>query len=344
MIRVLVVEDSAVTREYLVYLLEQEPGLKVVGTARDGVEALEQAERLRPDIITMDVHMPRMNGYEATRRIMEQFPTRIVMVSASTSREETDIAFEALKAGALTLVDKPGGPDHPNHAKTVRTLIETVKLMSEVKVVRRWPRRERPAPPSPLPVRPSRKIRLIAIGASTGGPQVLAGLLAKLPGDLAAPVLIVQHIASGFTPGLVEWLSQATPLRVKVAEPGESVRSGAVYFAPVDFQMGIAADGRIRLAKEPAEDGFCPSASYLFQSVAQSYGGAAIGVLLTGMGRDGAAGLLRLREAGGVTMAQDEETSVIFGMPAEAIRLGAVQHVLSPDRMAEMIRTLVPAG
>ena len=344
MIRVLVVEDSAVTREYLVYLLEQEPKLKIVGTARDGVEALEQAERLRPDIITMDVHMPRMNGYEATRRIMEQVPTPIVMVSASTSREETDIAFEALKAGALTLVDKPGGPDHPNHGSTVRTLIETVKLMAEVKVVRRWPRRERPAPPSPLPVRPSLKIRLIAIGASTGGPQVLAGLLAKLPGDLAAPVLIVQHIASGFTPGLVEWLSQTTPLRVKVAEPGESVRSGAVYFAPVDFQMGIAADGRIRLAKEPAEDGFCPSASYLFKSVAQSYGGAAIGVLLTGMGRDGAAGLLRLREAGGITMAQDEETSVIFGMPAEAIRLGAVQHVLSPDRIAEMICTMVPAG
>lgn len=344
MIRVLVVEDSAVTREYLVYLLEQEPGLKVVGTARDGVEALEQAEQLRPDIITMDVHMPRMNGYEATRRIMEQFPTRIVMVSASTSREEMDTAFEALKVGALTLVDKPGGPDHPNRAKTVRTLIETVTLMSEVKVVRRWRTRERPAPPPPLPARPSRAIRLIAIGASTGGPQVLAGLLGKLPGDLAAPLLIVQHIAAGFTQGLVEWLSRATRLQVKVAEPDEKVRSGTAYFAPVDCQMGIAADGRIRLAKEPAVDGFCPSASYLFQSVAQSYGGAAIGVLLTGMGRDGAGGLLRLHEAGGVTMAQDEDTSVVFGMPAEAIRLGAARHVLPPDRIAEMIRAMVPSA
>lgn len=344
MIRVLVAEDSAVTREYLVMLLEEDPAIEVVGTAKDGVEAVEQAERLKPDVITMDVHMPRMNGYEATRRIMERVPTPIVMVSASSSRDEEFMAFEALQAGALMVMEKPGGPDDPDYAESVRKLAETVKLMAEVKVVRRWRKRERPAPPSPFPARPGRKIRLIAIGASTGGPQVLAGLLAKLPGDLAAPVLIVQHIASGFTPGLVEWLSQTTPLRVKVAEPGEPVRAGAVYFAPPDAQMGISTDGRIRLAKEPAEDGFCPSASYLFQSVAQSYGGAAIGVLLTGMGRDGATGLLQLRAAGGTTMAQDEETSVIFGMPAEAIRMGAVDHVLSPDRMAEMIRNLAGHG
>ena len=344
MIRVLVAEDSAVTREYLVMLLEEDPAIEVVGTAKDGVEAVEQAERLKPDVITMDVHMPRMNGYEATRRIMERVPTPIVMVSASSSRDEEFMAFEALQAGALMVMEKPGGPDDPDYAESVRKLTETVKLMAEVKVVRRWRKRERAAPPSPLPARPGRKIRLIAIGASTGGPQVLAGILAKLPRDLAAPVLIVQHIASGFTPGLVEWLSQTTPLRLKVAEPGETVRSGAVYFAPPDAQMGISTDGRIRLAQEPAEDGFCPSASYLFQSVAQSYGGAAVGVLLTGMGRDGATGLLQLRAAGGTTMAQDEETSVIFGMPAEAIRLGAVDHVLSPDRMAEMIRNLAGHG
>lgn len=344
MIRVLVVEDSAVTREYLVALLEEDPALEVAGMARDGLDAVEQAERLKPDVIVMDVHMPRMNGYEATRRIMEQVPTPIVIVSASSSRDEAFMAFEALQAGALMVMEKPGGPDHPDRPESTRRLVETVKLMAEVKVVRRWRKRERPAPPSPFPTRPSRKIRLIAIGASTGGPQALAQLLAKLPGNLTAPLLIVQHIASGFTPGLVEWLSLATPLRVKVAEPGETVSPGAVYFAPVDFQMGIAKDGRIRLAREPAEDGFCPSASYLFQSVAESYGGAAIGVLLTGMGRDGAAGLLRLREAGGITIAQDEETSVIFGMPGEAIRLGAAQHVLSPERIAEMIRNLATAG
>ncbi|MBI3007496.1 MAG: chemotaxis-specific protein-glutamate methyltransferase CheB [candidate division NC10 bacterium] len=341
MIRVLVAEDSAVTREYLVYLLGQDPALQVVGTARDGREAVEQAESLRPDVVVMDVHMPRMNGYEATQQIMQRVPTPILMVTASLSRDEAGVAFEAIKAGALTVVDKPGGPDHPDRVESARRLVETVKLMAEVKVVRRWPRRERPTPPAAPPARPDRKIRVIAIGASTGGPAVVAEILAGLPGDLAAPVLVVQHIAPGFVGGLVEWLRQATRLAVKVAEPGETVRPGTVYLAPDGSQMGITRDGRIRLTEEAAEDGFCPSASRLFQSVADAYGRSAIGILLTGMGRDGVAGLRRLRDAGGVTMAQDEETSVIFGMPGEAIRLGAAEYVLPPDQIAATLRSLV---
>ncbi len=344
MIRVLVADDSATVREYLAYLLGEDPALEVVGTARDGLEAVEQVQRLKPDVIVMDVHMPRMNGFEATRQIMERVPAPIVIVSASTSREEVTMTFEALKAGALTLVDKPGGPDHPKHAESARRLVETVKLMAEVKVVRRWPRRERPAPPSPPSAKPDRKIRLVAIGASTGGPQVVAEILARLPGDLAAPVLIVQHIAPGFTEGLADWLSQGTPLAVKLAETGESVRAGTVYLARESFQMGITTDGRIRLTKELAEDGFCPSASHLFQSVAETYGRSVIGILLTGMGRDGAAGLRKLREAGGVTVAQDEESSVIFGMPGEAIRLGAAEYVLTPAQISELIRSLVIPG
>ena len=340
MIRVLMAEDSAVTREYLAYLLGEDPEIEVVGTARDGQEALEQAERLKPDVILMDVHMPRMDGYEATRRIMERVPRPIVMVSASSSREEAAKAFEALKAGALTLVDKPRGPDHPNRAETVRKLIETVKLMAEVKVVRRWPRRERPAPPLQLPAQADRKIRLIAIGASTGGPQAIAEILAALPDDLGAPILVVQHIATGFVTGLAEWLDSGTRLAVKLAEPGESVRPGTVYLAPDGSQMGITKDGRLRLIQEPGENGFCPSASYLFRSVAEAYGRSAVGILLTGMGRDGADGLRLFREAGGVTIAQDEETSVIFGMPGEAVRLGAAEYVLSPEQVAGMISTL----
>lgn len=173
---------------------------------------------------------------------------------------------------------------------------------------------------------------------------MVAEILTGLPGNLGAPVLIVQHIAPGFTEGLADWLSQGTPLAVKLAETGESVRSGTVYLAREGFQMGISRDGRIRLTKEPAEDGFCPSASYLFQSVAEAYGRSVIGILLTGMGRDGAAGLRKLREAGGVTVAQDEESSVIFGMPGEAIRLGAAQYVLTPAQIPEMIRSLVIPG
>jgi two-component system chemotaxis response regulator CheB len=216
--------------------------------------------------------------------------------------------------------------------------------MAEVKVVRRWPRRERPLSLPAVAARPDRKIRLVAVGASTGGPQAVAEILARLPADLDAPILIVQHIAPGFTEGLVEWLDQGTRLRVKLAEPGEAVQPGTVYLSRDGFQMGVGKDGRIRLTNEPTEEGFSPSASYLFRSAADAYGRSAVGILLTGMGRDGAAGLKRLREAGGVTIAQDEESSVIFGMPAEAIRLGAAEHVLAPEQIAGMIRSLVKTG
>jgi two-component system chemotaxis response regulator CheB len=356
MIRVLVAEDSAVTREYLVYLLEQDSALQVVGTARDGVDAVAQAERLKPDVILMDVHMPRLNGYEATRQIMERVPTPIVMISGSSSRDEAAMAFRALQAGAVTLVDKPGGPDHPAQAETTQRLLESVKLMSEVKVIRRWPRGRGqgtgvrdwgsgvsgqgeltiPQPPTPSP----RRIRLIAIGASTGGPQVLAEILGKLPGDLGVPILVVQHITAGFVPGLADWLNQVSRLRVKVAQAGDPVQRGTVYLAPDRSQMGITREGRVHLTNEDTEGGFSPSASYLFQSVAETYGRSAVGVLLSGMGRDGAEGLRRLREAGGVTIAQDEESSIVFGMPGEAIRQGAAEYVLSPEQIAALIRSL----
>lgn len=340
MIRVLVADDSAVIREYLAYLLGEDSALEVVGTAQDGLEAVEMAERLKPDVILMDVHMPRMNGIEATCRIMERTPIPIVMASASTTGDEAAKTFDALKAGALTLVANPSGPDHPGQAENVRKLIQTVKLMAEVKVVRRWPKRPHQAPPSPPPARPDQKVRLIAIGASTGGPQVLAEILAGLPDDLAAPVLIVQHISKGFIAGLVEWLGSSTPLAVKLAEPGEAVRPGTVYLAPDGAQMGIVKDGRLHLTSELSENGFSPSVSYLFRSVAEAYGRSAVGILLTGMGRDGADGLRELRKAGGVTIAQDEESSVIFGMPREAICLGAAQHVLAPEQIVRVIRSL----
>ncbi len=340
-IRVLVVEDSAVTREYLVYLLSQDPALDVVGTARDGLEGVEQAERLRPDVIVMDIHMPRLNGYEATRQVMERVPTPIVMVTASLNRDEVALTFEALRNGALTVVDKPGGPEHPDSAETSQRFVETVKLMAEVKVVRRWPRRERPVPAAPPRAVSARNIRLIAVGASTGGPQAIAEILAGLPGDLGAPILVVQHIAPGFITGLAEWLRGQTPLTVQVAAPAESVWPRTVYLAPDGFHMGITGDGRIRLTKEPTSDGLCPSISYLFESAAEVYGPSAVGILLTGMGRDGATGLLKLREKGGITIAQDAESSVIFGMPAEAIRLGAAEWVLPPAGIANTIRSLV---
>ena len=353
MIRVLVAEDSPATREYLVWLLGKDPALRVVGTARDGLEAVAETERLKPNVILMDVHMPRMNGLEATRVIMQQIPTPIVMVSATLGRDEVAMTFEALQAGALTLVPKPAGLEHPDQAETTRQLLETIKLMAEVPVVRRWAHlgdqgmgvggpRELTIPhlPSPIP-RMDRKIRLVAIGASTGGPQTLVEVLNGLPGDLGCPILVVQHIAPGFLPGFVDWLCRRTPLTAKLAYPGDLVAPGTVYLAPDSFQMGVGRDGRIQLLREQAEGGFCPSASFLFASVAAHYGRQAVGILLTGMGRDGAVGLLRMREAGGVTIAQTQESCVVFGMPGEAIRLGAAEYVLSPGQIAELIRSLV---
>jgi two-component system, chemotaxis family, protein-glutamate methylesterase/glutaminase len=336
MIRVLVAEDSAVTREFLRGLLAAPP-FEVVGAVGDGVEAVALVAQLRPDVVLMDIHMPHLDGLAATRQIMESVPTPIVLMTTSFDRTNTAMSFEALRVGALTVLEKPAGAGHPDHSRSVQELLSAVRLMSEVKVIRRWPRAERPGPP--VAPRVSHRVRIIAMGASTGGPGALADILGNL-GPIDAPVLVVQHIAHGFTEGLAQWLSGQTRLAVSVAGPGETVRGGAVYLAPSGRQMGIGADGRIRLQEAVGADGFSPSASHLFESVAASFGRAAVGVLLTGMGRDGASGLKSLRDAGAVTIAQDEATSVIFGMPREAVRCGAADYVLPPREIANLIRTL----
>ncbi|MBI4269539.1 MAG: chemotaxis-specific protein-glutamate methyltransferase CheB [Candidatus Rokubacteria bacterium] len=343
-IRVVLAEDSPVTREYLAHLLRESGAFEVVGIVGDGGAAVEATQRLRPDVVLMDIHMPRMNGYEATRRIMERTPTPIVLISASLDRDEVGMSFEALRAGALTVLGKPVGLGHPEAAATVEQMVSTLRLMAEVKVVRRWPAAPAPAPPpAPVPVLPMRRARLVAIGASTGGPAVLAEILGRLPAGLAAPVLVVQHIAPGFVGGLGEWLGGQTPLAVRVAQAGEPLNAATVYIAPDGHQMGVTRDGRISLVNDAAADGFRPSATYLFESVARAMPLLSVGVLLSGMGRDGAAGLRALRDAGGLTIAQDRETSVIFGMPAEAVRLGAAAYVLPPEEIAALIAHLARA-
>jgi two-component system chemotaxis response regulator CheB len=338
-IRVLIAEDSAVTREYLVYLLEEDPLISIVGTARNGKEAVELAERLRPDVILMDVHMPLVNGYEATRRIMERWPAPIVMATASSSELETHGGFRALEAGALVLVDKPPGPDDPGRDDAARELLRTLKLMAEVKVVRRWAARPQPAP---VPVPPPRGVpaRVVAIGASTGGPPVLAQILRTLPATLGCPVLVVQHIAAGFTAGFVDWLASVIPVPVRLARAGERAEPATVYVAAGGGHLRLGRDGRIAIDDGPARHGFRPSISHLFESVADVCGSAAVGILLTGMGRDGADGLRRLRDTGALTVAQDEASSVVFGMPAEAVRLGAAASVLPPEGIAALLCSL----
>jgi two-component system chemotaxis response regulator CheB len=343
-VKVLIVEDSPVIRDFLVHILEADPQTRIVATAKDGREALEAVETFKPDVVTMDINMPRMNGFEATRRIMETHPTPIVIVSGSWDPREVETAMQALEAGALAAIPRPAGIGHPEHAKGARELVQTVKLMSEVKVVRRIPRRRgeeavlwTPQPEGQQPRVPEGTIQVVAIGASTGGPPVLSTILSGLPRDFSIPILVVQHMAAGFIQGFAEWLRHTTGFAVQMAAQNGQMLPGHAYIAPDGSQMKVAPGGRILLAADDPENGVRPSVSSLFRSVAQTYGANAAGVLLTGMGRDGADELLLMKQQGALTVAQDEATSVVFGMPGEAARLHAVTSVLPPEEIASML-------
>ena len=347
MIRVLVVEDTAVVREFLVHILGSDPGIEVVGTANNGEEAIEAVERTRPDVITMDVHMPKLNGLDATRRIMEAHPTPIVIVSGSSNAREVAWTFQAMDAGALAAVERPRGIGHPDYERTAAGLVQTVKLMSEVKVVRRWARLRRESPLAPVPFRAGvevprvrTEIQLVAIGASTGGPPALQRILSGLTADLPVPVLIVQHISPGFVGGFAEWLQQTSALPVHVAKHGERICPEHVYVAQDGFHMAVERDGTLSLTKDEPENGHRPSVSYLFRSVANVFGEKAIGVLLTGMGKDGAEELRIMRDKGAITIAQDKESSVVHGMPGEAIQLDGATYVLEPAGIAAVLAGL----
>lgn len=340
MINILVVEDSNAVREFIVELLNAEPGMRVIGTANNGAAALEAVQHYRPDVITMDIHMPIMNGVEATRRIMEQHPTPIVIVSGSEDPREVVTTFDAIDAGALAMLPRPVGIGHPQHEDMRREFVQTVKSMSEVKVVRRWPR-----------VRPAEsvqhekaglaeqlaRIRIVAIGASTGGPAVLQTILSALPKDFPVPILIVQHMSPGFMPGFIDWLEHYSALPLHLATHGERLSSGHVYLAPDGFQMKVLHGESIILTRDQPMNGLRPSVSYLFQSVVENFGADAVAGLLTGMGRDGAEELRLLKEKGAVTFVQDKDSSVVYGMPGEAIRLDAAMLVLPPEKIAGML-------
>jgi len=347
MIRVLVVEDSPVVREFLVHVLSSDPAIQVIGTACNGEEALEAAGQAKPDLITMDIHMPKMGGLEATRRIMETQPIPIVIVSGSSNAREVATTFHAMEAGAVAFVERPKGIGHPEHEATAAELVTMVKLMAEVKVIRRWSRlrRETLATPVRPPAdgrvyAPPEELALVAMGASTGGPLVLQSILAALPADYPVPVLIVQHMAMGFIGGFVEWLAPTAALPIQVATQGQRILAGHAYVAPDGLQMKVERAGVLSLTNDEPENGHRPSVGCLFRSVARAYGPQAAGVLLTGMGKDGAEGLKEMRDRGAVTIAQDADSSVVHGMPGEAIRLEAATYVLPPSRIAAALASL----
>jgi two-component system chemotaxis response regulator CheB len=338
-IKVLIVEDSPTARELLLHVLSGEPDLQVAGIAHNGEEAVAAVKRERPDVVTMDLQMPRLDGYAATRAIMESCPVPIIVVSNTIDQNEVATSFHALEAGAVMALGKPAGPGHPEYETRAHELVTAIRLMSEIKVVRRLARKKvRDEQVTAAPVLfPPRTVRVVGIGASTGGPLVLQRILRALPGNFPAPIFIVQHMADGFINGLAEWLDQSCALTVRLAQQNLVAQPGHVYIAPDSNQLGVYSSGRMWLANRQATDGFCPSVSHLFSSLAQAYGAQAVGVLLTGMGEDGAAGLKLLHDQGALTIAQDEQSSVVFGMPAEAIRLNAVERVLSPAEIPPVL-------
>lgn len=346
MIKVLVVDDSAVARDFLAHLIGTTPGMQVVGTAADGYEALDAVERLKPDLVTMDIIMPRMDGPQAIERIMQTNPTPIVVVTGHTITEEVRATFQSLESGALAIVPRPYGADSLDHEASARELLQTIRLMSEVKVVRRWKPSSRLRAPAASAANAdgSQGFRVVAIGASTGGPSVLKQIIGDLKGDFPTPILIVQHIAAGFVEGFTSWLGDSSALPVQIAEKGERLRPGRIYVAPDAMHLGVDLQECVTLTPGRPDAMLCPSVSHLFNSVAQSYGSQSIGMLLTGMGRDGADGMLRLKRLGAITIAQDKESSVVHGMPGEAIKLGAADFVLPPPRIAELLNRFARAA
>lgn len=346
-IRVMVVEDSLSVRRRLVEILETDPELEVVAEAEDGKTAIELCEAMRPDVVTLDMMLPVMTGLAATEYIMAYCPTPVLIISASTNRGELFRTYEALAAGAIDVIEKPTGAEPPGDWE--RRLVARVKLISRIKVITH-PRgklgaRRSAASSAAAAVeigRWSASYRLVALGASTGGPGAALEILKGLSPDFPIPILFVIHLGLPFSEGLAEWLDGQSHLRVSYARDGEPLPKrgqGRVILAPAEYHL-IVDRGKLRLTTEPERHSCRPSVDVLFESIAREIAGESVACLLTGMGKDGAEGLLAIRRAGGTTLAQDEATSVVYGMPREAFLLGAAEQVLPLHQLAPVLMKL----
>ncbi|NGZ27278.1 MAG: chemotaxis-specific protein-glutamate methyltransferase CheB [Magnetococcales bacterium] len=347
-IRVLLVDDSIIALTVLRKMFDSANDVEIVGTAKDGVEALELIPKVSPNVICTDLHMPRMDGLQLTKEVMQRHPLPILVVSVSVQDGDDDNIFRLLEAGAIDVFPKPrGGLDGNLDPFRTRELLSKVRILSGVVPIRRHRRVTAGSGSSPQVVVRSgvSRPKLITIGASTGGPQAIMEILSDLPGDLAVPVVCIQHISSGFLNEMVEWLNRHTPLKVTVAREGEAPKAGWVYFPPEDCHLTFDDQGRFITRHEEQQDFFlesapwhCPSVDVTFMSALKAYGKDILALLLTGMGKDGAEGMMAMTRSGCITVAQDEESCVVFGMPQQAIAMGGARHVLSLARMADFIR------
>lgn len=330
MIKVLVVDDSMVLRKLLYRVLTKDPDIEIVGQCSNGEEALNFVLSNPVDVVTMDIQMPIMDGFQATKRIMEEKPVPVVVISSCLEPDDVEKTFKAIEAGAVAVLPKPSQKSNgfESYGEQLCSAIKDASIAS----VETSESREK----TQTYDGECRSIKAVAVGASTGGPHALAELLSSIPRDFTAPILVVQHIAAGFLEGMAQWLSQSTELKVKVAEDREILLPGTVYLAPEGRQMKVS-EMKIDLSDEPSEHGVKPSASVLFRSVSTSIGPRSAGILLSGMGTDGAQELKDMKDNGSLTFAQDRETSVIWGMPGEAVRISAACKVLPPKAIGKAL-------
>lgn len=338
-IRTLVVEDSTTVRRLLIDILNSDPAIEVIGEAANGVEAIKKALELSPDLITMDVTMPLVDGIDATKAIMRQKPTPILIVTAAAGSGNVELSLNAMNAGALMVVDKPVNPLNERFAQQSEQLLAMARAMAGVKVIRRWDDARDTTKSRRAGER--KRIRIVVIGASAGGPAAVRTILSSIPREFPVPIVIVQHIARGFIDGLARWLGLNCILPVRVAKEGGELLPGHVYLAPDNFHLGFAASGHAQLSDEPPITGFRPSVDYLFKSASIVYGPEALGVILTGMGSDGKDGLVAMHATGSRILAQDKDTSIVYGMAQEAVRAGVVNDILALDDIAPRIVQLV---
>lgn len=334
-IRVLVADDSIFSREMIKAILSEDSEISVIGEAMNGSEAVAKTAALKPDLVTMDINMPVMDGIQAIRQIMASYPVPIMVI---TSSSDADLAYKAISKGALEVFPKPDV-----HIGNLKEITNKIKVLSKVRVISHIIPLQSPdcTGRNKCEKRYENSNRIVAIASSTGGPRALSVLLSEMPGDFPAPIVIAQHIADDFVAGMANWLGSISKLRVKLAESGETPVRGTVYLCPSEKHTKINSGKRFSFQAKVPEDIYFPSCNLLLSSVAETYGANCIGIILTGMGDDGVSGIGKIRNAGGITIAQDEKTSVVFGMPRVAIESGCIDKVLPIHDMCRSILSIL---
>ncbi|WP_068467398.1 chemotaxis-specific protein-glutamate methyltransferase CheB [Candidatus Protochlamydia phocaeensis] len=339
-IKVLIVDDSPVAREFLRHIIESDPSIKVIGYATDGEKALQMLQTITPDVITMDIAMPNLDGFETTRRIMQSRPIPVVIVSGIYSPDNVQASFHAIEAGALAILPRPVGLGDPHYEEVAKSLIDTIKTASGVKLITRYSKAAPLKQIGSVAEKVNAAIEAVAIGASLGGPSAIEMILSELPGTFPVPIFIVQHISNGFALGFANWLQKSTQLKVQLAQNKEMALPGHVYIASDGFHMQLSRKNEIALIKGKNRE-LCPAVSRLFSSIATVYGPNALGVVLTGMGNDGAEGLLMMKQKGAYTLIQDPDSCIMYSMPRAAFEIGASKNKVPLERMASTIEYLV---